>query len=77
MHSGFGLVWTHTVLTGRKLTGVDPASNEIVVQTAYKGEGGSINGIASVAGSIWAPEGQTNRRDGSFHAEHPLPWHHA
>ncbi|MGI8706739.1 MAG: hypothetical protein ACR2LG_00820 [Actinomycetota bacterium] len=63
MTTGFGRVWTHIVLTGHQLIGIDPERNEVAVRVAYKGEGGAINGITMGAGSVWfAPSNGTVMR---------------
>ncbi|HVF12448.1 MAG TPA: hypothetical protein VNA87_05110 [Actinomycetota bacterium] len=53
MATGFGGVWTHTVLQTNHLLKIDPETNDIVGKLPYPGMGGSINGITAGAGSMW------------------------
>jgi streptogramin lyase len=59
MLHAFGDVWTFAALTG-KLHRIAGDTGEVIARITLEGDGGSINGLAEGAGSIWVSENSGN-----------------
>ena len=59
MLHAFGDVWTFAAITGL-LHRIDGATGEVTARIQLEGEGGSINGLAEGAGSLWVSETSGN-----------------